>query len=97
MIDKHGEIVVANHAYYEVFSPDQQVENKNYIGFIDDSIEKLIIESFRTEKVIYDQIEVDIMYILNTLMYHVSQFCPNLRRNYKVWLSYFMILLTFKN
>ena len=60
MIDKHGEIVVANHAYYEVFSPDQQVENKNYIGFIDDSIEKLIIESFRTEKVIYDQIEVDI-------------------------------------
>ena len=60
MIDKHGEIVVANHAYYEVFSPDQQVENKNYIGFIDDSIEKLIIESFRTEKVIYDQIEVNI-------------------------------------
>lgn len=60
MIDKHGEIVVANHAYYEVFSPEQIVENKSYIGFLDDSIEKLIIESFRTEKVIYDQIEVDI-------------------------------------
>ncbi|BBD92269.1 two-component system histidine kinase PnpS [Staphylococcus caprae] len=60
MIDKHGEIVVANHAYYEVFSPEQIVENKSYIGFLDDSIEKFIIESFRTEKVIYDQIEVDI-------------------------------------
>ena len=60
MIDKHGEIVVANHAYYQVFNPDQMVENKSYIGFIDDSIEKLIIESFRTEKVIYEQLEVDI-------------------------------------
>ena len=36
------------------------VENKSYIGFIDDSIEKLIIESFRTEKVIYEQLEVAI-------------------------------------
>lgn len=60
MIDKHGEIVVANHAYYQVFNPDQMVENKSYIGFIDDSIEKLIIESFRTEKVIYEQLEVAI-------------------------------------
>ncbi|MDU1530115.1 MAG: ATP-binding protein [Staphylococcus warneri] len=60
MIDKHGEIVVANSAYYEVFSPDQSVENKSYIGFINDKIEKLIMESFRTEKVIYEQIEVDI-------------------------------------
>lgn len=60
MIDKHGEIVVANHAYYEVFSPEQKVENESYIGFIDDSIEKLIIESFRTEKVLYEQLEVDI-------------------------------------
>ena len=50
MIDKHGEIVVKHHAYYQVFNPDQMVENKSYIGFIDDSIEKLIIESFRTEK-----------------------------------------------
>ena len=41
MIDKHGEIVVANHAYYQVFNPDQMVENKSYIGFIDDSIEKI--------------------------------------------------------
>ena len=47
-------------AYYEVFSPEQSVENKSYIGFINDKIEKLIMESFRTEKVIYDQIEVDI-------------------------------------
>ena len=60
MIDKHGEIVVANHAYYQLFNPDQMVENKSYIGFIDDSIEKLIIESFRTEKVIYEQLEVAI-------------------------------------
>ena len=27
-----------------MFNPDQMVENKSYIGFIDDSIEKLIIE-----------------------------------------------------
>ncbi|WP_154835821.1 two-component system histidine kinase PnpS [Staphylococcus pasteuri] len=60
MIDKHGDIVVANSAYYEVFSPEQSVENKSYIGFINDPIEKLILESFRTEKVIYEQIEVDI-------------------------------------
>lgn len=65
MIDKHGEIVVANHAYYQVFNPDQMVENKSYIGFIDDSIEKLIIESFRTEKVIYEQLEVAINNVHN--------------------------------
>ena len=49
MIDKHGDIVVANSAYYEVFSPEQSVENKSYIGFINDPIEKLILESFITE------------------------------------------------
>ena len=83
MIDKHGEIVVANHAYYQVFNPDQMVENKSYIGFIDDSIEKLIIESFRTEKVIYEQLEVAINNV-HTKYFDVSnlQKLENLRREF---------------
>lgn len=35
MIDKHGEIVVANHAYYELFRPNGKVENKNYTSYLD--------------------------------------------------------------
>ncbi|RIL71926.1 PAS domain-containing protein [Staphylococcus devriesei] len=57
MIDKHGEIVVANHAYYEVFQPDRKIENKDYTSHLDKEIQKLIIESFRTEKPLYGQVE----------------------------------------
>ena len=58
MIDKHGEIVVANHAYYELFRPNGKVENKNYTSYLDPKIQQLILESFKTEKPLYDQIEI---------------------------------------
>lgn len=57
MIDKHGEIVVANHAYYEVFQPDRKIENKDYTSYLNNEIQKLILESFRTERPLYDQVE----------------------------------------
>lgn len=58
MIDKQGEIVVANHAYYEVFKPDSKVENKDYTVHLDKEIQHLIIESFKTEKPLHEQIEL---------------------------------------
>lgn len=58
MIDKYGEIVVANHAYYELFRPNGKVENKNYISYLDPKIQQLILESFKTEKPLHDQIEI---------------------------------------
>ncbi|QUX18868.1 PAS domain-containing protein [Staphylococcus haemolyticus] len=58
MIDKHGEIVVANHAYYELFRPNGKVENKNYTSYLDPKIQQLILESFKTEKPLHDQIEI---------------------------------------
>lgn len=60
MIDKYGDIVVANQSYYEVFDPEQKVENQDYNHFIDNKIKALILESFKTEKGTYDQIEVHI-------------------------------------
>ena len=58
MIDKHGEIVVANHAYYELFRPNGKVENKNYTSYLDPKIQQLILESFKTEKPLYGQIDI---------------------------------------
>lgn len=58
MIDKYGEIVVANRAYYEVFTPDEAVEHKSYGDFIDGKIQSLITEAFRVEKPVYDQVEL---------------------------------------
>ncbi|MCE4963379.1 two-component system histidine kinase PnpS [Staphylococcus haemolyticus] len=58
MIDKHGEIVVANHAYYELFRPNGKVENKKYTSYLDPKIQQLILESFKTEKPLYDQIKI---------------------------------------
>ena len=58
MIDKQGEIVIANHAYYEVFKPDSKVENKDYTVHLDKEIQHLIIESFKTEKPLHEQIEL---------------------------------------
>ncbi len=58
MIDKQGEIVIANHAYYEVFRPGKKVESKDYTSYLDEQIQRLILEAFKTEKQIYDQIEL---------------------------------------
>ena len=74
------------------------VENKSYIGFIDDSIEKLIIESFRTEKVIYEQLEVDINNV-HTKYFDVSciPILTKSKKIYKVWWLCFMTLLICRN
>ena len=60
MIDKYGEIVVANKSFYNVFTPERAVEHKNYVYFVDLTLQKLIIEAFKVEKPIYDQIELTI-------------------------------------
>ncbi|MGO2107631.1 MAG: two-component system histidine kinase PnpS [Staphylococcus equorum] len=60
MIDKYGEIVVANKAYYELFTPEEAVEHKSYVEFIDVKIQQLIADAFKVEKPIYDQVELTI-------------------------------------
>ena len=60
MIDKYGEIIVANKSFYNVFTPEEAVEHKSYVDFVDLTLQKLIIEAFKVEKPIYDQIELTI-------------------------------------
>lgn len=60
MIDKYGEIVVANKSFYNVFTPEAPVVHKSYVGFVDSKLQKLITEAFKVEKPIYDQIELTI-------------------------------------
>ncbi|MGW7930058.1 two-component system histidine kinase PnpS [Staphylococcus xylosus] len=60
MIDKYGEIVVANKSFYHVFTPDEAVEHKSYVDFTDVKLQKLITEAFKVEKPIYDQIKLTI-------------------------------------
>ncbi|MDW4259120.1 ATP-binding protein [Staphylococcus saprophyticus] len=60
MIDKYGEIVVANKSFYNVFTPEEAAEHKSYVDFVDLTLQKLIIEAFKVEKPIYDQIELTI-------------------------------------
>ncbi|SUM77493.1 alkaline phosphatase synthesis sensor protein [Staphylococcus saprophyticus] len=60
MIDKYGEIVVANKSFYNVFTPEKAVEHKSYVDFVDLTLQKLIIEAFKVEKPVYDQIELTI-------------------------------------
>ena len=60
MIDKYGEIVVANKSFYNVFTPEKAVEHKSYVDFVDLTLQKLITEAFKIEKPIYDQIELTI-------------------------------------
>ena len=80
MIDKYGEIVVANHSYYEVFGLEEKVENKDYNDFIDDKIKQLILEAFKTEKSMYNQVEVNINNVHHKyLMFLACQFCQNLK------------------
>ncbi|NWK85521.1 PAS domain-containing protein [Staphylococcus sp. GSSP0090] len=60
MIDKYGEIVVANKSFYNVFTPEEAVEHKSYVDYVDLKLQKLITEAFKVEKPIYDQIELTI-------------------------------------
>ncbi|MBI5974219.1 two-component system histidine kinase PnpS [Staphylococcus canis] len=58
MISKDGKIVIANQTYYEMFNQEKIVENQNYQQFLDNTIKKLVVEGFKTEKPVYEQIEI---------------------------------------
>ena len=63
MIDKHGKIVVANKTFYEIFNETKNVEHQNYEKFIHPTLKKLVVEGFRTEKPVYDQVELQLSLI----------------------------------
>ncbi|MGM7785732.1 two-component system histidine kinase PnpS [Staphylococcus felis] len=58
MINKNGKIVVANQTYYEIFNQSDNVENKNYQQFLNDTLKKLVVEGFRTEQAVHGQVEL---------------------------------------
>ncbi|MCD8914908.1 GHKL domain-containing protein [Staphylococcus simulans] len=58
MIDKYGKIVIANTAYYDMFNPESSVVNKNYNRVIKGKLNTLIIDAFKTEKTINDQVKI---------------------------------------
>ncbi|MCE5091470.1 two-component system histidine kinase PnpS [Staphylococcus chromogenes] len=58
MIDKHGNIVVANKTFYEIFNENTNVEQQNYEKLLHPTLKKLVVEGFRTEKPVYDQVEL---------------------------------------
>ena len=63
MIDKHGNIVVANKTFYEIFNENSNVEHQNYEKFLHPTLKKLVVEGFRTEKPVYDQVELHLNHI----------------------------------
>ncbi|MEB7823542.1 two-component system histidine kinase PnpS [Staphylococcus chromogenes] len=58
MIDKHGKIVVANKTFYDIFNENTNVEHQNYEKFLHPTLKKLVVEGFRTEKPVYNQVEL---------------------------------------
>ncbi|MBV5190653.1 two-component system histidine kinase PnpS [Staphylococcus chromogenes] len=58
MIDKHGNIVVANKTFYDIFNDNTNVEQQNYEKLLHPTLKKLVVEGFRTEKPVYDQVEL---------------------------------------
>ncbi|ANZ33169.1 two-component system histidine kinase PnpS [Staphylococcus carnosus] len=81
MIDKYGKIVVANTAYYDMFNPETSVVNKNYNRVIQGKLNTLIINAFKTEKTINEQVEI---YINNVHEKYFDTACvPILSRNKK--------------
>lgn len=81
MIDKYGKIVVANTAYYDMFNPEASVVNKNYNRVIKGKLNTLIINAFKTEKTINEQVEI---YINNVHEKYFDTACvPILSRNKK--------------
>lgn len=63
MIDKHGNIVVANKTFYDIFNETKSVEHQNYEKLLHPSLKKLVVEGFRTEKPVYDQVELHLNHI----------------------------------
>ncbi|UXR74842.1 cell wall metabolism sensor histidine kinase WalK [Staphylococcus sp. IVB6238] len=58
MIDKKGEVVVANKTYSDMFHNGENVEHQHYEEVLSNDLKKLIVEGFKIEKGIYEQIEV---------------------------------------
>ncbi|MDY3276547.1 two-component system histidine kinase PnpS [Staphylococcus chromogenes] len=58
MIDKHGNIVVANKTFYDIFNENTNVEQQNYEKLLHPTLKKLVVEGFRTEKPVFDQVEL---------------------------------------
>ncbi|MHD0397481.1 two-component system histidine kinase PnpS [Staphylococcus simulans] len=58
MIDKYGKIVIANTAYYDMFNPETKVVNQNYNHVIKGKLNTLIIDAFKTEKTMNEQVKV---------------------------------------
>lgn len=81
MIDKYGKIVVANSAYYNMFNPESSVVNKNYSRVIKGKLNTLIIDAFKTEKTMNEQVKV---YLNNVHERYFDTVCvPILSRNKK--------------
>ncbi|MBO1198490.1 PAS domain-containing protein [Staphylococcus simiae] len=58
MIDRNGRVVVANRAYYEQFNINHHIEHERYSNYLHHDIEELILECFKVEKAIYEQLEI---------------------------------------
>ncbi|EHJ08675.1 two-component system histidine kinase PnpS [Staphylococcus simiae] len=58
MIDRYGKVVVANRAYYEQFNINHHIEHERYSNYLHHDIEALILECFKVEKAIYEQLEI---------------------------------------
>lgn len=60
MIDKQGEVVVANKTYSDMFHNGENVELQNYEAVLHPTLKALIVEGFKVEKGIYKQIEIHV-------------------------------------
>lgn len=58
MIDRNGQVVIANRAYYDQFNINHHIENEPYSAYVHHDIEELILECFKVEKPVYEQLEV---------------------------------------
>ena len=91
MIDRNGKIVVANKAYYEQFNISHNIEQISYHGYVNTEIEQLILESFKIEKPIYEQLEVSINTV-HTKYFDIS--CvPILTRSQKVYRVFLLLCM----
>ncbi|QLK85947.1 two-component system histidine kinase PnpS [Staphylococcus sp. 17KM0847] len=60
MIDKHGDIVLANKTYCEIFNNGKYVEQQNYEAILNPVLKQLVVEGFKVEKAMYQQIEMHV-------------------------------------
>ena len=50
--------LLQNKAYYEQFNISHNIEQVGYHGYVNTEIEQLILESFKVEKPIYEQLKL---------------------------------------